>query len=157
MCRKTLHINKNGQGVRGWSYSCLFQENGKGRVSKNWSSNGDLVRIIQGICTIMYNSLLCHGVMGTVVFPLARSYGSWVAVKGCERHVANRPTQGRFLESNARSLVVGLKHLSIEWIVVWTIIQSLHGHGESFSPPQTDDLKRNDLNDLKGFRYDLQF
>ena len=117
-----------------------------------WGSSKGYVQL----CTIL-SCVATHGVLGTVVFPLARSYGSWVAVKGCERHVANRPTHSRFVESNARSLVVGLKHLSIEWIVVWTIIQSLHGHGESFSPPQTDDLERNDLNDLKGFRYDLQF
>ena len=40
---------------------------------------------------------------GQVVFPLA---GSYVVLSGCERHVANRPTHSRFVERNARSLVV---------------------------------------------------
>ena len=40
---------------------------------------------------------------GQVVFPLA---GSYVVLSGCERHVAYRPTHSRFVENNARSLVV---------------------------------------------------
>ena len=40
---------------------------------------------------------------GQVVFPLA---GSYVVLSGCERHVAYRPTQSRFVERNARSLEV---------------------------------------------------
>ena len=40
---------------------------------------------------------------GQVVFPLA---GSYVVLSGCEEHVLNRPTPSRFVERNARSLVV---------------------------------------------------